>query len=212
MQGHPRWNRRAFTLLELLIVIVIIALLLSLSLPGLTRARQTVQRIMCSSNLRSLELATFMYMDGEGRGLLPGVDDPYARAGNFDSAVVRQPFDAIAPYLDARPLAPSEVGANRPVAPFSCPADALWSQKVGFSYVFWPSLLMVGDDLFTGRVDSTKVQPVTLAYERGDQYYDNLWADLDSGTHQAIAPPGLSGWNAIHFNGQIAWIRSPRKP
>lgn len=53
----------AFTLLELLIVIAIIALLAALLVPSLMRSKQLAQRLKCVSNLHQLGLATQMYWD-----------------------------------------------------------------------------------------------------------------------------------------------------
>lgn len=56
-------KQRAFTLVELLVVIVVIALLASLLLPVLSRAKRSAWQVKCASNLRQLALAGQMYWD-----------------------------------------------------------------------------------------------------------------------------------------------------
>lgn len=67
-------RRRAFTLVELLVVIGIIAVLIAILLPALSRAKEQANRTACASNLKQLATAVIMYAQ-DSRDFMPYAND-----------------------------------------------------------------------------------------------------------------------------------------
>lgn len=90
VSGHDydRVMARAFTLIELLIVVAILALLLAVLLPALGQARAAGQAAICLSNLRQAFLACRTYAD-EHRGYGPAIGEPYGELPNWGLVVQR---------------------------------------------------------------------------------------------------------------------------
>jgi prepilin-type N-terminal cleavage/methylation domain-containing protein/prepilin-type processing-associated H-X9-DG protein len=76
-----RRARAAFTLVELLVVIGIIAVLMSLLMPSLGRAREMARRTKCASNMRQIALAAHYYSMNDPKGVylwrVPGSEDSF---------------------------------------------------------------------------------------------------------------------------------------
>ncbi len=113
---------RAFTLVELLVVIGIISVLIAMLLPALNKARESAQRISCASNLRQVAMAWIAYTS-DYKGVLPLVsanrwDSSIPAADNYLWPSMLKPYvnDKTPNYL---PYRPSD-GVN-PHGVFECP-------------------------------------------------------------------------------------------
>ncbi len=117
--------RRAFTLVELLLVITIIAVLAGLLLPALSSAKANAKQVGCLGNLRQLEVAFQMYT-ADNRGSLPQ---------NIEFEPENSPFFGTNSWVygdmknrsDATNVALVKVGELFSYAPqpasYQCPAD-----------------------------------------------------------------------------------------
>jgi prepilin-type N-terminal cleavage/methylation domain-containing protein len=79
-----RSKRSAFTLVELLVVIGIIALLISILLPALSKAQQQAKMTVCMSNMRALGQAVAIYQS-ENKGAFPPLATTYQITGQMDA-------------------------------------------------------------------------------------------------------------------------------
>src|ERR1043165_1571360 len=84
-------NRRGFTLIELLVVIAIIAILASLLLPALARAKQKAKATSCLSNEKQIAFGYILYASDNS--------DNLPLAAHLGDAAPCQWFFEIAPYI-----------------------------------------------------------------------------------------------------------------
>ena len=104
-------KRKGFTLIELLVVIAIIALLLSIIMPGLRKAKQKAQEVICRSNLKQWGLCYSLYAVDNDDSF------PQSVGGNGLSNLQAYPLTAIKPYYDEQMkmrICPSTKVVERP--------------------------------------------------------------------------------------------------
>jgi prepilin-type N-terminal cleavage/methylation domain-containing protein/prepilin-type processing-associated H-X9-DG protein len=116
--------RTAFTLVELLIVITIIAILAALLLPALAGAKMRGQQAKCLSNLRQVTIAGFMYLDGTQKGFPYN----YPEIANYDpTASPLWDYTLTNCGLAAQVLVcPSTVQPQRPLVEAAGTANLAW--------------------------------------------------------------------------------------
>jgi len=145
----PRWPGngipvlRAFTLLELLVVLAIVAVLAGLLLPGLARAKAGAHSATCASHQRQLMLACFLYAHDQADALPHNFGEAETRRtvaeGRFLNWVNNvlnwelDPGNTNRGWVQAGGLGPYVAGS---VETYRCPADTVLSdlqQRAGWS-------------------------------------------------------------------------------
>ena len=114
-RGVPGGKKYAFTLVELLVVIAIVALLLSILLPGLRKARSIAVRLVCSHNLKQIDLAFGFYLDDHDN-VYPCAQDPVSTDPAYWLWMGRGWRSFVGPYFGVG------IDANHPSVLF-CPHD-----------------------------------------------------------------------------------------
>jgi prepilin-type N-terminal cleavage/methylation domain-containing protein len=111
-------RRRGFSLVELLVVVGLVAVLISLLLPAMGRARAQAKQVVCASNLRQIGQAMLMYAN-ENRGQLFPLD----AGGPLGMPSIDQQWFVFV----LKPSPPRDVSSREPrdwvPAVMLCPAD-----------------------------------------------------------------------------------------
>jgi prepilin-type N-terminal cleavage/methylation domain-containing protein/prepilin-type processing-associated H-X9-DG protein len=96
-------TKRAFTLIELLVVIALIALLLSILLPGLKRAKDYARQTVCAAQLKQVGLGVKLYADAYD-GYLPDDHDINGHRERHTYALYRNNTGYVYPDGRLKPL------------------------------------------------------------------------------------------------------------
>jgi len=128
---------RGFTLVELLVVIGVIAVLIGLLLPSLSKARKSSERTRCLSNLHQIAVAYQLYLQENKQRVMrinPIPTEPSLLPFKAPSLV-----EVLNPYLGntpTPPLTPTGVPVGNGV--FQCPSDQLSAKDSAASALTLP--------------------------------------------------------------------------
>ncbi|MBN8247118.1 MAG: DUF1559 domain-containing protein [Verrucomicrobia bacterium] len=198
-RGHPVTRNPGFTLIELLVVIAVIAMLASLLLPALSRAKDAAYAARCRSNLHQLGLALGMYV-GDFRHY-PGMrPSPKMPGGHW--------ADYLGPYCASRwtdPLflCPAYRGMTLvsdealPVGSYGYNANGVqwWFSDLGLSAI------NVNDGTTVPMPESRILHPAGMMAV-GDANLYQIPGHVLSTTYRVTAPDSISGWALLDLTAQ----------
>lgn len=172
--GNRDWpcGARAFSLVELLVVLAIVSLLAALTLPALARARSRAQGVVCAGQLRQLGVAVRLYASDH--------DDFLPRSQHSAVAHRERPWgSALAPYLGGH----AEAWTQLLVTVYHCPSDGranAWSYGLNVYFELGPEDDYEGKPGSWRRLGSIPRPSLTILFAENrsgaDHLMPNFWA------------------------------------
>lgn len=212
---------RCFTLIELLVVIGIIAILASLLLPSLGKARERARAAQCMGNIRQIGIVFNSYCD-ENRDFIPAFNT-YNSSGQVTGVDSSYFWRLMSQYFTGAPSVPA---LNRIANVFKCTkpvgengygcVDPFFSLRRTRDVVA-PSTKALTLDLAGHRINNQGYEPVSHPYRyipgTGGVYPNVTWANTDTPANSKMKDDFYFGRhgkyvNVLFWDGHSQTMRS----
>lgn len=206
---------KKFTLIELLIVVAIIAILLSLLLPSLSRSYELTRRAVCKSNLSQIGKAAMVYAK-DNNGKVP-YSFPETSVSHWSMTVLETPSESTKFGLLA------ELEYTEFTQGFYCPSNT-WNDELGLSRRAYSDGLKLSFEYNKDNWDNRRrfvnvnyswrkghTAPFDIRKTENDEPFiaDMFWS-LDN--HYALDYFHKEGYNVLYVDGAVGWSQLSQRP
>ena len=193
---------RGFTLVELLVVVSIIALLVSILLPALSKAREQAKKVKCAANQHQIMLAVTMYTSDDSKGQTPNLFNPTPLKPGGDARYGWCPWNQGA-KLGLGLLIPQYMDVDRLGEVMYCPTNkdsshsfTTQASHISFSEAWGnPGLYIVSGYFMRPTVNVSKGSKAVVA--------DMWYAFHNDAGHKP------RGNNIAYSDGSVQWVSDP---